>query len=147
MFGKFSSPLSLPPSNFIPTPPPPPPIISFKNFSKSQNQKSQIFCMEIAKKKKNETKTKKIRTRLFSFRFAFAFIMYLVSIILVLYYIGNETKIESIFTPLPHELFQPPLLLVFGEISNPLPPPPIIPNPPIIRYSRVEENAVKFCYN
>ena len=43
-------------------------------------------------------------------------------------------ELEVIFlTPLP--LFQPPplLLLFFGKVSN----PPIILNPPIIRYSRV----------
>ena len=42
-------------------------------------------------------------------------------------------ELEVIFlTPLP--LFQSPLLLLFfGKVSN----PPIIPNPPIIRYSRV----------
>ena len=83
---------------------------------------------------RNESETKKIRTRLFSFRFTFAFIMYLVSIILLLYYIGTKKK-GVIFYTSP-QLFQPlPLLLVFGEIFNP--PPPIIPNPPIIRYSRV----------
>ena len=41
IFGKFSNT----------TPPPPqfyskPPIINFKDFSKSQNQNSQIFCLE-----------------------------------------------------------------------------------------------------
>ena len=32
----------------------------------------------------------------------------------------------------------PPLLLVFGEMSN----PSIIPNPPIIRYSRVYSDQI-----
>ena len=44
-FGKFSNPIfgkfSNPP-NFISTPP----IINLKDFSKSQKQKSQIYCME-----------------------------------------------------------------------------------------------------
>ena len=30
----------------VPNNRPPPTIINFKDFSKSQNQKSQIFCME-----------------------------------------------------------------------------------------------------
>ena len=51
---------------------------------------------------------------------------------LLLYYIGTKKTIVSFFTP--RQLFQLPLLLVFAEISN----PSIIPNPPIIRYSRVE---------
>ena len=63
--------------------------------------------------------------------------MYLVSIILLLYYIGTKKKIVSFPPPLP-QLFQPPLLLVSGEISNSPPTPPrIIPSPPIIRYLRV----------
>ena len=45
IFRKFSNP-SIPP-NFIPTPTPyPHPTLNLKDFSKSQNQKSLIFCME-----------------------------------------------------------------------------------------------------
>ena len=40
-------------------------------------------------------------------------------------------ELEVIFLLPPH--YSNPLLLIFGKVSN----PPIIPNPPIIRYSRV----------
>ena len=45
--------------------------------------------------------------------------MYLVSIILLLYYIGTKKKIVSFFIPHPAIVPTPlpPLLLVFGEIS------------------------------
>ena len=46
-----------------------------------------------------------------------------------------QKKIVSFFTPPPPP---PPLLLVFGEMSN----PSIIPNPPIIRYSRVYSDQI-----
>ena len=61
--------------------------------------------------------------------------MYLVSIILLLCYIGTKKKIVSFFTPHPAIVPTPPIISFWRNFQ--LPPPRIIPNPPIIPYSRV----------
>ena len=58
--------------------------------------------------------------------------MYLVSIILLLCYIGTKKKIVSFFTPHPAIVpTPPPLLLVFGEIS--IFPPGLFQTPRLFR--------------
>ena len=90
----------------------------------AQNQLENAYKSARTSLKKG-IRNEKTRTRLFSFRFTFAFIMYLLSIILLIYYIGTKKKkkIVSFLTTLP-QFLQAPLLLVFGEISNPRPTPP-----------------------
>ena len=52
--------------------------------------------------------------------YIFAFIIYLVSIILLLYYIGTKKKLcHFLPRPPPLNCSNLPLLLVFGEISKP----------------------------
>ena len=57
------------------------------------------------------------------------------SILIFLYYIGTKNVFASFFYPTP--LLHPLVLLILGKVSTPSPLPPIIPNSPIIWYSRV----------
>ena len=59
--------------------------------------------------------------------------MYLVSVILLLYYIGTKKKLRHFLPPSPLPIVPIPPIISFWRNFQ----PPDIPNPPTIRYSRV----------